>query len=96
MNDHAKPSLELRDYLRSLSLEQVQTMAAAIASANSKPELQATLRESAAAIPMVDDIQTSINANKAAGDTQQHNVMQGQLILMMAIFRFAEDQGYIW
>jgi hypothetical protein len=96
MQDPAASNLELRDFFRALDFEQLQSLAAAIAESGREPELGATLRESAAAIPMINQVSREVNERKAAGDTENARVFQGQLILLMAIFRLAEDQGYRW
>ena len=96
MNDPAKPSAELRDYLGSLKLETIQAMARSIASSNSEPELGATLREAGEAMPIINEIQGLINERKDAEDMRGHDIAQGQLIFLMALFRVAEDEGYVW
>jgi hypothetical protein len=88
--------LELRDFFRSISLDEVATLAQSIAESGREPELDATLRESSAAIPMVRQINAQINDRDAAGDHDNKRALQGQLLLLMAIFRLAEDKGYRW
>lgn len=96
MSPQPLPSLELREVFSKITLEQVQEMAASIASSNSKPELEATLRESAAAMPIVNEVQRVIQEHKSAGNVQQESLAQGQLIFLMSLYRLAEDQGYVW
>lgn len=96
MDKSALPSLELREVFSKLTLEQVQSMANAIASAQSEPELEATLQEAGDAMPIVNQIQRVVNQHRASGDNRQMDVSQGQLIFLIALYRLAEDQGYIW
>jgi len=96
MQDPAAHNLELRDFFRSLNLEDVQHLAISIAESGREPELNATLRESSAAIPLVAQLSAAVQEMRDAGETERQRVLQGQLILLMAIFRLAEDKGYHW
>ena len=74
----------------------MQQLATAIAQSGREPELEATLRESGAAMPIVGEIQAQLEDRRTAGDTEQLRVLQGQLIMLMTIYRLAEDKGYRW
>ena len=90
------PIDDLRDFFRVVRFEQLQELAGAIAESGREPELNATIRESAAVMPIVNQVAAAINDREEAGDTEQKRALQGQLFLLMAIFRLAEDMGFRW
>ncbi len=96
MTDTNMPTFELRDFFNTISFDQVRQLAIAIAESGREPELNATLRESSAAMPIVNQLAAELNDREAAGDREQVRVLQGQLILLMSIYRLAEDMGYRW
>ncbi len=96
MQDPALKSFELRDFFKSITLEEIQSLARAISEADREPELNATLAEAAAVMPLVSQINQYIGEREQAGDHELKRVAQGQFILLLAIFRLAEDRGYRW
>jgi hypothetical protein len=88
--------MELREFFGAVKFEQVSELAKAIAESGREPELNATLRESAAVMPIVKQVTAAISEREAAGDIDQKRALQGQLFLLMAVYRLAEDMGYKW
>lgn len=96
VNSHEKPSMELRDFFRAFNWHVSQELAAAAFASGSEPEADQTIREAASAIPCIEELDRVAHERFAEGDKEACNALLQQKIMLVTIYRIAEDMGYEW
>jgi death-on-curing protein len=95
----ARPSLELRDFFSSLDtavhFAQIQALSRSINVASSS-ETNATIDEACAAMPILKHLLERVHQLEEEGNTQASNLLKSQSLLLIDLFRIAEDVGYEW
>jgi len=95
-NCHAKASLELRGFFRSLSYDSLAQQFSSIAANVTLTETAATVEEAARAIPAARVAWSAADAAAQAGDNAAAAILQQHAILLTAVYRAGEDAGYEW
>lgn len=90
-----KPSMELREFFRQVSREQIAEFARAFLSNPSDGEKLASLRDAQTSIPAMRELMEAMLQDGVRGTPMQtqYAMMVGTLL---AIYRLAEDMGYEW
>ncbi|MEX2215881.1 MAG: type II toxin-antitoxin system death-on-curing family toxin [Phycisphaeraceae bacterium] len=92
---HEKPHLELRDFLRSLTWEQIRDMVRSVVEGASESEATSTSAEATLAIPLVGGLQEAVlTAQKEK--SAEYPYLNAIMIFLIAVYRVAEDSGYEW
>jgi death on curing protein len=98
-NSRARSSMELRDFFASIDIARVHEFLAACTANLSSPatgELNQSAEEAAAHIPAVRDLFVASKAFYEGGNATAGANMGNQAMLLLALFRIAEDMGYEW
>lgn len=91
----ARPSLELRDFFAALDPQHLTDLNNAAQRSNN-PELAASVREAATAIPLLCSLFEVIEAQRSNPDPGYLLVPCAQVTLLVHLFRAAEELGYEW
>lgn len=89
------PSIELRDFIRSLDYARVIAAFEAFGT-ESGEEGSRAMAGAAAVIPAVYQVTAGIRAAEAAGDARAAAILKQHAMLLTALWRIAEDMGYEW
>ncbi len=96
----ARPSWELRDFLRALTFEQIaESLGAGLTDADPHRAHQgraASMIEAARAIPAINIANLGATAAEAAGDDRGASQLRAMSHLLRAMHANAEDMGYEW
>lgn len=98
-NSHEKPSLELRDFLSRVRLEDLITFADSVVAGSRPTEVDQSTKEAARAIPMIDQLERTASELSRTGDKDNDAKTQALLYcsaILVSIYRLAEDMGYEW
>lgn len=95
-NCRPRPSLELRDFFSLLSPTDVHEMAGRVIASGSEAEAQATMDEAFLAIEVARAYHEQAQHAKATGDDRAYTSWNAMTVLLVAIYRLAEDMGYEW
>jgi death-on-curing protein len=94
-NCREKPRLELRDFFALLRPEDLKQADRGL-DVSAPVERDATFQETADAIPVAWLLLAYRDAAEATGLKEHALVFQGQVQLLMTLYRLAEDMGYEW
>jgi len=89
----ARPSMELRDFLASVDLATFVERLGSFAAKQSEIELQRSTDEAGQTIPLVKGLDRL--AEREEGEAAQA-ALRGATIVLVALYRIAEDMGYEW
>lgn len=95
-NSHEKPRLELRDFFQSLDWRQICTVVGGAVASGSEQEASATLEEADRAIPLAGELRRLASAMKESGEEAPYGVLNAISVVLVGIYRVAEDRGYEW
>lgn len=90
-----KRRLDIGDLFRSLTPEHLLEMSDGM-SRSSKSEHDATIAEACRAIPIMRHLDSCLGEAADAGDTRRCDRLLGAIMILTAVYRIAEDQGYEW
>ena len=95
-NSRPRPSLELRDFFNTLSPTDVHNMATRVIASGRESEAQATMDETFQAIEVARAFNEAAHQAKTSGDDNAYISYNAMTVLLVAIYRLAEDMGYEW
>ncbi len=96
-NCRAMPSLELRDFFASLTVETLLShYQSAAAGGGVGAALQATFTEAERAIPIVGALLAQENMERRLGNHERTGRAVSMALVLTATYRIAEDMGYEW
>ena len=97
---HEKPRMELRDFFAALKYETIaECLGAGLVHDNpdlAQKERFDTMVEAAKSIPAINEANIGAMRSEEAGDSARAAILHAQSILLTAIYRIAQDQGYEW
>lgn len=96
-NAHAKPSLELRDFFRFLDVQAHFAQVEAMNLSGSAGEFAATCAEAEQAIPLIRHLRA--RTEELGGHTDRQvpaATFAGMTLMLVHLYRIAEEQGYEW
>jgi death on curing protein len=92
---HKKPSMELRHFFE--RFEPLGHFEHILAFNRGTLEEQlASIQEASRAMPVVAHLHNRVREREAAGDQSAASVFMAQVLLLVAVYRVAEDMGYEW
>jgi death-on-curing protein len=93
---HAKRPLELRQFFRSIDPERLDQVLQSIALGSGDVELTATTTEASAVMPLLDPLTRRAAAALADGKRDTGHLYYGHALMLIGLYRIAEDMGYEW
>jgi death-on-curing protein len=91
-----KPRMELRDFMAQCSLHGTRGLAKSIVASGSETETAATVNEASKAIPLIAELKEAAAARILEGDDRAAYALDQTCVVLVAIYRLAEDMGYEW
>ncbi len=95
-NSRPRPSIELRDFFDAVSVEQVASLIEAWLASPGEHERVASVEEAASVIPLIGDLREISSMLHQRGDERQASETEYAAMVLVALFRIAEDLGYEW
>lgn len=95
-NCKPRSAYELRDFMGQLSDDRIHEFLRSYAANQKAEEINATAAEVEQAIPLAGQLLRSAAQFQDAGDERAFSAFLSQGILLIAMYRLAEDQGYEW
>lgn len=95
-NCRPRPTLELRDFFSALSPTDVHKMASRVIASSSEVEAQATMDEAFQAIEVARVYNEAARQAKESEDDIAYISYNAMTVLLVAMYRIAEDMGYEW
>lgn len=95
-NTRPRPSLELRKFLGQLNYTQLADAFSAIDASDRTPEFIQTALEAGASIPAITEALIGAMDVEARGNEQSAFILRRHAMLLIALYRIAEDMGYEW
>jgi death-on-curing protein len=97
LRSHAreKTTMELRDFFRALTHDEIAALTRAFHTAGNHEERLASIREAQAAMPVITECMEKMLSEQVRTSESAHHYA-AILSTLMAIYRIAEDKGYEW
>lgn len=99
-NCRQRPSLELRDYFSVLSFSKVREFVRSVVISGDERELAATRGEACVAVPVIAEFLAALDDLRSGPLTPEQEgnlkLLEGNVMLLIALYRIAEDMGYEW
>lgn len=95
-NSRERSSFELRDFMAQCSLYRTRDLAAAVLASGIQTEADATSSEAAQAIPLIAELEGCAVECAKRGDERLALGLRQACVVLVAIYRIAEDMGYEW
>lgn len=95
-NCHPKPSIELRDFFASLDVADLERFSLSSSVAARADEIEQTATEAATVIPLIRQLLVGHRHFAAMGDHEVASAFMTQVVVLVGIYRIAEDMGYEW
>lgn len=91
-----RPMMELRDFFQAVDLEQIAAMLSGFLASPDTSERRATVEDAAVAVPLVSSLRRLSGVESSKGNAIGAENAAYAAMLLVCLYRIAEDMGYEW